>query len=311
MTSLTTEDLKALAELLRPRQTVEKTLDMRCIPKYTGKDSFLQWKYQWNLAVETYIPIDEEHPKQRERVFHSALFKCGEHDKDFIADVQTIIESGNSCEGVISCLETLYTPDFEEQRLDVVKKINNFQKTTKEGYKQLLIRFDRLLSEAKRLSYVVTDEMKQITLLNTLTLQERRILYLHSASLSSSESSGIKRMNYTTVRAAIESLALMDGMPDNEPLEERLEGAMTAVKVPQKSRKYEGRRTCQKCGRKAHRTDQPCPATDRECNHCSKTGHFATVVCPLKLTPATHPKTHTSTTPHVLRHTRIFRDVSP
>eukprot|EP00919_Chromeraceae_sp_WS-2016_P042980 GHVR01102775.1.p2 GENE.GHVR01102775.1~~GHVR01102775.1.p2 ORF type:complete len:136 (+),score=5.87 GHVR01102775.1:148-555(+) len=112
MTSLTTEDLKALAELLRPRQTVEKTLDMRCIPKYTGKDSFLQWKYQWNLAVETYIAIDV-HPKQRERVFHSALFKCGEHDKDFIADVQTIIED-----------------QLEEQRLDVVKKINNFQKTT-------------------------------------------------------------------------------------------------------------------------------------------------------------------------------------
>eukprot|EP00919_Chromeraceae_sp_WS-2016_P044348 GHVR01105802.1.p1 GENE.GHVR01105802.1~~GHVR01105802.1.p1 ORF type:complete len:156 (+),score=21.06 GHVR01105802.1:520-987(+) len=143
-----------------------------------------------------------------------------------------------------------------------------------------------------------------LTLLRTLTPHEKEVALTQILAVSSSTPSNT-RMNYTSVRKALEILSTLEGLTSAY---ERLDGAMTAVtRVPPRTGKPKV--LCPKCGRRPHLGDRLCPALDRTCLHCGTIGHFA-AVCPSKrkeqpamvatqvIDAHTPPCIHNRTSPH-------------
>eukprot|EP00919_Chromeraceae_sp_WS-2016_P044347 GHVR01105801.1.p1 GENE.GHVR01105801.1~~GHVR01105801.1.p1 ORF type:complete len:275 (+),score=21.81 GHVR01105801.1:239-1063(+) len=263
------------------------------------------------MAVIASLPRDPNETVQnlrRERLYHAALLKSADGHKEFTTDLQTLMESGVSCEDIIKRLEVLYLPYVEDQRLEVVTKLSEFSKNPTESKKTLLMRFDCILNDAKRLEYNVSEETKMLTLLRTLTPHEKEVALTQILAISSTTPSDT-RMNYTSIRRAVEILSTLEGLTKPATsASERLEGVMTVVtSVPPRS--WKPKVLCPKCGRRPHFGDRLCPALDRKCLHCGTIGHFA-AVCPSKrkeqpamvatqlIDAHTPTRIHTSTSSH-------------
>eukprot|EP00919_Chromeraceae_sp_WS-2016_P034622 GHVR01081914.1.p1 GENE.GHVR01081914.1~~GHVR01081914.1.p1 ORF type:complete len:337 (-),score=37.18 GHVR01081914.1:107-1117(-) len=295
MAKLEVEDLKALAELLAAtntgKGTMDKALDMKWVPKYTGKENFRQWKFLWSTAVDAYLPASKTDDKIV-KIYHAGLLKSAEGCKDFTTDIQTLIESGKKCEEVIKCLENLYMPYIEDQRLEVVRKINNFVRATNETKRSMLMRFDRLLNEATRVSYTVSEQCKLLMLLNALTSNEKELVMMHSFQKSSNEptTEEEERLKYKIIREAVEFLTTIEALSIHKNKNERLDSAMNVVETKKKWKKYKKnaesdnktfldkkKPNCSKCGKWAHADISQCPAINQECRICGKKGHFEKV----------------------------------
>eukprot|EP00919_Chromeraceae_sp_WS-2016_P057772 GHVR01136923.1.p1 GENE.GHVR01136923.1~~GHVR01136923.1.p1 ORF type:complete len:155 (-),score=16.91 GHVR01136923.1:424-888(-) len=143
MSQLKEADVRLIAQVVaqmlsaQKESVVDKPLELRWVPKFSGKDNFNQWKFLWQMGVNAYLPKpvkiesqENEHKEDPKRIalFNAALLKSAEGNKEYTTDLQTLIEKGIQCEAIIDCLEKLYTPYVEDQRLEVVRQLNNFSR---------------------------------------------------------------------------------------------------------------------------------------------------------------------------------------
>jgi len=137
--------------------------------------------------------------------------------------------------------------------------------------------FDTLLAEVKRLG----ERIDKSTIAQTNTRQsERRVSF--SRSPTRSRQSPAPRSPTPERRYSSAATAATRGNFNRQPRQQQFQQQRQFQRSGQQPANQQTSSTrCNRCGR-FHSFNQPCPAYNKQCNHCLKYSHFA-VVCRSKL----------------------------
>eukprot|EP00919_Chromeraceae_sp_WS-2016_P065466 GHVR01154848.1.p1 GENE.GHVR01154848.1~~GHVR01154848.1.p1 ORF type:complete len:228 (+),score=27.67 GHVR01154848.1:156-839(+) len=179
-----------------------------------------------------------------------------------LADILMLIDQKVTQEDMIVELEVLYLPHTIDQQCLLLPSTPRIVESN-------ALPMDKCIFEAKRLGYKLDSQTQRMALLQAV---ERNAVICPSSTF-----------DYDDIREALMNLAILQAAtPCDRP--ERLEGAMSAVVPPSPSKK-KWMKSKQKsadeslprvqqpkyCGHSTH-TGSKCPAADKECRKCGKTG---------------------------------------